>query len=215
MRSDAILATTLAAALLALLPLIVAGFWVLTGSRIGAILLGSVAKLIDQLNAIVGNGVMWLTIAMVVVQVTIVTLRYVFGEGRVFLQELMLYMNGALFLAASGYTLLREGHVRVDIFYRGASPRGRAIVDVIGTYLFLFPVTIILFAVSFPYVRQSWLFLEGSRETGGIPFVYGLKTFILIFCALLFLQGLSQTIHNLRRLAGLDPFPPPQPKIEG
>jgi TRAP-type mannitol/chloroaromatic compound transport system permease small subunit len=103
--------------------------------------------------------------------------------------------------------LLREGHVRVDIFYRGASPRGKAIIDVVGAYLFLFPVTIILFAVSFPYVRQSWIFWEGSRERGGIPLVYLLKGLILVFCVLLFLQGLSLTIHNLRRLKGLDPYP--------
>jgi TRAP-type mannitol/chloroaromatic compound transport system permease small subunit len=115
-------------------------------------------------------------------------------------------------LAASGYTFLREGHVRVDIFYRSASPRAKAIVDVLGAYLFLFPVTIILFAVSFPYVRQSWLFKEGSRESGGIPFVYGLKALILVFCILLFLQGLSLTIRNLRRLTGLEPYPSDEPK---
>jgi TRAP-type mannitol/chloroaromatic compound transport system permease small subunit len=212
MRGDALLVMALAGVTLAVIPLLFAAIWAVSRRPIGAGSLRALSHLIDRTNFLIGNTVMWLSLAMVLVQVAIVTLRYVFGEGRVFLQESMLYMNGALFLVASGYTLLREGHVRVDIFYRGASPPGRAIIDVIGAYLFLFPVTIVLFAVSFPYVRQSWLFNEGSRETGGIPFVYGLKALILVFCLLLFLQGLSLIIHNLRRLTGLDPYPPSQPR---
>ena len=194
------------AAGVALLPLLIAAVSQVARWSAGVTFLGRISRVIDSLVRLAGNGVMWLSLSMVLVQVAVVGLRYVFGEGRVYLQESMLYMNGILFLAAAGYTLLQDGHVRVDIFYRGATPRSKAIIDLVGAYLFLFPVTIVLFAVSLPYVRQSWLFAETSRETGGIPFVYGLKAFILVFCLLLFLEGLSTTIHNLLRLVGAEPY---------
>lgn len=212
-KSEALQAASIAAFAIALVPLILALMWRVTGTSFGDGVLQAAARAIDALNHRIGRSVMWLTLALVLVQTVIVVLRYVFGEGRVYLQESMLYMNGMLFLLAAGYTLLRDGHVRVDIFYRPATPRTKAIVDVAGAYLFLFPSVILLFAVSFPYVRQSWRVGEASREAAGIPFVYGLKSLILVFCVLLFLQGLSLTIHNLRRLTGREPYPlPPEAK---
>ena len=210
MRNDALLTTALVAGALAATPPILFSVYLATRLRGIVSVLQGLVRGIDTTMDLIGRAVMWLSLAMVVLQVAIVLLRYVFGEGRVFLQEAMLYMNGALFLAASAYTLLHDGHVRVDIVYRSASPRTKAIIDIAGAYLFLIPVVTVLFAVSFPYVRQSWLFGERSRETGGIPFVYGLKTFILVFCVLLFFQGLSLTIRNLMRLAGIERLPASQ-----
>ena len=69
---------------------------------------------------------------MVLVQFALVLMRYVFGVGNVLIQESMWYMHGTLFMAAAGYTLLQDGHVRVDIFYREASARRKALVDLFG-----------------------------------------------------------------------------------
>lgn len=183
----------------ALVPLAAALFDVLRGGTTG---LRAYADSIDAMSAGLGHLLAWVTLAMVLVQVIIVVLRYVFGEGLILLQESMLYLHGALFLLGAGYTLMRDGHVRVDIFYRDASPRTKAAIDLAGTYLFLIPFALTIAVVAAPYVEMSWAIGERSRETSGIPFVYLLKTCILLFAALLLLQGTAVAAHAIRRLRG-------------
>lgn len=166
--------------------------------------LAPVAKAIDRFNNILGRGVAWLSLTMVLVQFIVVVLRYVFGVGSIFLQESIVYMHGFNFLLGAGYTLLHDGHVRVDIFYREAPVKRKALTDLIGVCLFLLPVCIMIFWVSFPYVADSWANLEGSQETSGIPAVFLLKTSILLFCAVLILQGLSMMVHAGLVLTGVE-----------
>ena len=77
----------------------------------------SLANLLDQVNLFVGNVARWLAILMVLLQFGIVLLRYVFGYNYIFMNEGVLYLHSALFMLGAGYTLLMNGHVRVDIFY--------------------------------------------------------------------------------------------------
>ncbi|WP_339834098.1 TRAP transporter small permease subunit [uncultured Parvibaculum sp.] len=166
--------------------------------------LARLASLIDAANERVGRAVAWLTLLMVLTQFVVVLMRYVFGIGSVWAQESIVYMHGTLFMLAAGYTLLHNGHVRVDVFYRSASPEYKARVDLAGTLFLLWPVCFLIFYVAFPYVESSWSVREGSRETSGIQGVYLLKSVILVFVVLLALQGLSTVIHALRVLAGLE-----------
>ena len=94
-------------------------------------ILGAVARAIDAVNERIGRGVAWFALLMVLLQFTVVVMRYVFGLGSIFMQEGVIYLHAALFLCGAGYTLLHGGHVRVDIFYRDASPRRKALVDLI------------------------------------------------------------------------------------
>jgi len=142
---------------------------------------------------------------MVLVQFTVVMMRYVFGLSNVWMQESILYLHGILFMLAAGYTLYCDGHVRVDILYREASPKYKATVDLIGTFLFLWPVCILIIYVSWPYVTSSWSVFEGSRETSGIPAVFLLKSIIPIFAVFVILQGLSTVIRSLSTLSGDPP----------
>ena len=139
---------------------------------------------------------------MVIVQIVVVVLRYVFGVGSIFLQESIVYMHGVLFMIGAAYTLQYEGHVRIDIFYREATERRRAIVNLLGVAFLLLPVCFIIFRYSLPYVQSSWRVLEGSRETSGIQGVFLLKSILLAFVVLVALQGLSLAIHSLLILRG-------------
>ena len=132
---------------------------------------------------------------MVTVEVAVVLMRYVLGLGSLWLQEAIVYAHATLFMLAAAWTLQLGGHVRVDIFYAGASPRRKALVDVIGTLVFLFPFAIALLWISVPYVGRSWVILERSRETSGLPLVFLLKTLIPLFALLLALQGVSQALR--------------------
>ena len=152
---------------------------------------------------------------MVLVQFTLVIMRYVFGLGSILVQESLYYAHGTLFMIAAGYTLLTDGHVRVDVFYRAATPRRKAVVDLCGVLFLLLPVCILLWWTSFPYVIDSWKVLEGSRETSGIPGVFLLKSVILVFVVLIGLQGISLAIRSLQVLSGPSPAQPLADEIVG
>lgn len=156
--------------------------------------LAAFARAIDWLNDTVGRTVAWLALAMVLMQFAVVVLRYVFGIGSIFMQESIVYMHGLLFMLAAGYNLLHGGHVRVDIFYRDAPAKAKALVDLLGVIGLLIPVAVVILIYSMPYVRASWAVFEGSRETSGIQGVFLLKTVVIIFAVLVLLQGIAMAI---------------------
>ena len=169
-----------------------------------------IADGIDRVIAAIGRAAAWCCLYIVLAEFAVVVMRYALGMGSIRLQESVLYAHAALFMLAAAWTLQIDGHVRVDIFYAQAKPRTRAVIDLIGAIVFLFPVAIAVAALSLPYVERSWAILEGSRETSGLPFVYLLKTLIPLFALLIGLQGLAQAIRAALVLVGPPPIPPPQ-----
>lgn len=164
--------------------------------------LGRLADGIDALSEWSGRAVSWLTLAMVLVTFAIVVLRYVFSLGWIAVQESVLFMHALVFLLGAAFTLKREGHVRVDIFYRKLGAKGRAAVDLAGALLLLLPVCGFIFWVSWDYVAASWALQEGSREAGGLPGVFLLKSAILAMAGLLILQGVAQVLRAVITLGG-------------
>jgi TRAP-type mannitol/chloroaromatic compound transport system permease small subunit len=141
---------------------------------------------------------------MVIVTFSVVVMRYVFDLGSISLQESVTYMHAVLFMLGIAYTLGRNGHVRVDIFYERLSRRGQAWVDLIGAVLLLVPVCFLIIWLGWDYVSESWRVKESSREAGGLPVVYLLKTLILIMPLLLLAQGLVNALRNGLFLAGVE-----------
>jgi TRAP-type mannitol/chloroaromatic compound transport system permease small subunit len=155
---------------------------------------------VDGINRFVGSVVRWCALLMVLVQFALVVLRYVYGVSFISLNESVLYLHGMLFMLGAGYTLLVDGHVRVDIFYSRLSTRGRAAIDIFGHLVLLFPSMIVLLIYSWPSVRRSWSILEGPISVGGIPASFLLKSLIPAFCILLIIQGLSNLVRDVARL---------------
>jgi TRAP-type mannitol/chloroaromatic compound transport system permease small subunit len=164
----------------------------------------TLAQAIDRLNEAIGRCVAWLALAMVLIAAAVVIMRYVFGVSVLAMQESIWYMHSIVFLVAAGYTLLHDGHVRVDVIYGGLGPRGKAWVDLFGVLFVLLPVCIMIWWVSWPYVAAAWRVREGSIEVSGIQGVYLLKTCILIFAGTLILQGISLAIKSALRIAARD-----------
>ncbi|HED19426.1 MAG TPA: TRAP transporter small permease subunit, partial [Gammaproteobacteria bacterium] len=123
-----------------------------------------------------------------------------FQFGSIAMQESILYLHASVFMLGAAYTLRVDGHVRVDIFYRGFSARRKALVDLLGSLFLLLPVCIFLLWSSRGYVSTAWSLHEGSRETGGLPYVYLLKTLIPLAAFLLILQGISQALTSFGTL---------------
>src|SRR5690606_2714609 len=158
--------------------------------------------LIDTINTAVGRAVMWLAVAMAVFQLGNVILRYVFSIGSIAMQQSIWYMHGLLFMLGAGFALMVDGHVRVDVFYRPASARTKAWIDLFGTIFFLLPLCVLTFVLSYSYVLNSWRVLEGSTEMSGLPFIYLLKTAIWAFSLLLGLQGIALGARAVLFLSG-------------
>src|SRR5262245_56555939 len=157
--------------------------------------LAVIADRIDRMIAAVGRAAAWLALAVVVLQFSVVLLRYVFGAGSIWLHETDGYAHAGLFMLAAAWTLAVGGHVRVDIFYERASPRQRAWIDLAGTLLLLLPFMCALLVLSLPYVARSWAIFERSREASGLPLVFILKTLIPLFAGLMLLQGAAIAIR--------------------
>jgi TRAP-type mannitol/chloroaromatic compound transport system permease small subunit len=136
-----------------------------------------------------GKSVAWLTLVMVLLTFTIVVLRYGFNLGWIWLQESLTYLHVAVFSIVTAWALQLDGHVRVDIFYARMTGRNRARVNLLGSLLFLVPFCVFILIIAWPYVANSWKLLESSREAGGLPLVFLLKSLIMVMPALLLCQA--------------------------
>lgn len=167
--------------------------------------MGGLLKLADFLDAFnekLGKLLSFLVIALIIVQFGLVIMSANFKVGSIKLQESLLYINALLFLGAAGFVLLKDGHVRVDIFYRGKSERAKNLIDLFGHIFLLLPFLVFAWVIGIPYVVTSWGNLEASFETSGLQIVYILKTFFLLFALTLSFQGLSGIIRITDKLKG-------------
>ncbi len=160
---------------------------------------------IDGLNEWIGTAVSWLTLIMVLVTFLIVVLRYAFDLGWIAMQESVTWMYALVFLLGAAYTLKHDAHVRVDIIYQRCSRTARAWIDLFGTLLLLLPVCGLVLWSSLEYVTNSWAMGEGSREAGGLPGLYVLKSAILLMGLLLLLQGIAMGLRSVMTIIGTSP----------
>lgn len=110
-----------------------------------------------------------------------------------------MYINALIFTLGVAYTLKEQAHVRVDVFYNRISQESQALIDMLGSVLFLSLTAGFILWASWDYVAVSWRIREGSAESSGLPFVYLLKTCILLIPSLLFFQGLAEFLKALKR----------------
>ena len=145
-----------------------------------------------------GRTVSWLSLILVVVTFIVVVLRYIFDSGSIALQETTTYLHATIFLVGMAYTLQQDAHVRVDIFYTRFSRQTKAWINLFGALFLLLPFMLFISWISWQYIVDSWSVLEGSREAGGLPGVFILKSLILVMTFLLSLQALTQVARNIQ-----------------
>lgn len=148
------------------------------------------ARGIDALSDGVGRLCGWMTLALAALVLALVAARYLFGLGSIAVQEAALWLHAAVFLLGAAYALRHDQHVTVDLLQQRWSDRGKARAELAGTLLLLLPFCAFMLWVSLDYVAASWSLREGSREPGGLPGVFLLKTLIPLAALLLGLQGL-------------------------
>jgi len=159
---------------------------------------------IDSVNEAVGRMVSWVSLLLVLVVFVDVVMRYLFKTSFVFTQEMEWHLFAFIFLIGAGYTLLHDGHVRVDIIYQRLGLKGRAWVNLIGVIFFLIPGCWLVISTSWKFVGNAYSVMEGSPDPGGIPYRFIIKGTMTVGYILLLLQGLSMGIHALLQLLGVE-----------
>ena len=160
------------------------------------------ANAIDAGVDALGRAVSWLSLLLVALAFGLVLARYAFGFGSIAGQEAVLWLHSLVFLLGAAFALRHGQHVRVDVLYQRFSTRGRALADLLGTLFFLLPFCVFMLWISLDYVGASWGQREGSREPGGLPGVFLLKTLIPIAAGLLAAQGLALALRAVLALRG-------------
>lgn len=166
----------------------------------------AVSRAIDALNQAIGRTVLWLTLIVVFVSAGNAVVRKVFHTSSNAWLELQWYLFGAIFLLASGYTYLRNEHVRVDVLSTRLSPRTQVCIEIAGIVFFLFPAAALIFWLSLPYFYDSFSRNELSSNTGGL-IRWPAKLLIPVGFGLLILSGVSRLIKCVAFLAGKGPDP--------
>jgi TRAP-type mannitol/chloroaromatic compound transport system permease small subunit len=164
------------------------------------------SALIDALNERVGKAVYWLVLMAVLVSAGNAIIRKVFNMSSNAFLEAQWYLFAAVFLLCSGFTLLRNEHVRIDVIVGRLSPRAQAAVDVFGTLFFLLPMAILFIYLSWPVFVRTYTHGEISTNAGGLM-IWPARLLVPIGFTLLAAQGISELIKRIAFLAGKGPDP--------
>ena len=169
-------------------------------------LLLAVSRAIDVLNERIGRVVLWLVLVMVLVSAANAVSRYAFNLSSNAWLELQWYLFAAVFLLCSGYTLLHNEHIRIDVVSSRLSRRTQVWVDIFGTLCFLFPLSITIMCLSWPIFVNAWVSGEMSSNAGGL-IRWPARLLVPVGFFLLTLQGVSEVIKRIAFLRGLIPDP--------
>jgi TRAP-type mannitol/chloroaromatic compound transport system permease small subunit len=161
---------------------------------------------IDVLNERIGRVVLWLVLAMALLSSGNAVARYLFNRSSNAWLELQWYMFAAIFLLCSGYTLLHNEHIRIDVVSSRFSARTRIWIDIFGTVFFLLPMAILILKLSWPIFMNAWQSGEMSSNAGGL-IRWPARAIIPAGFLLLTLQGISELIKRIAFLRGLIPNP--------
>ena len=158
-----------------------------------------ISHTIDLFNEKIGILTSYLAIPLILITFFVAFMRYALDFGSIAIQEITIYLHALIFTVGASYTLKNNMHVRIDIFYNKFSNNLKKNINLFGTIFFLLPSCILIFITSFNYVISSIMLLESSKEAGGLPILYILKSYILLMVFTLFLQAISEIIKNCRK----------------
>jgi TRAP-type mannitol/chloroaromatic compound transport system permease small subunit len=164
------------------------------------------SRLIDALNEHVGRLIYWLVLVAVLVSAGNAVSRYALNQSSNAWLEIQWYLFSAIFLFCSGYTLLHNQHVRIDVVSGRLSARARAWIDVLGAIFFLLPMAIGIMWLSWPVFIDAYTRGEVSTNAGGL-IIWPARLMLPIGFFLLVIQGVSELIKRVAFLRGLIPDP--------
>ncbi len=143
-----------------------------------------------KLHRLTGGLCIILLACLATSEIVVVMLRYIYGIGFLQLQDFAAYSFAALLVLGIPYALARDAHVRVDVFREHQSQALKNKIDIAAVLLLLIPVFGLTLYSVFPDVSYAWQIKEGSKETGGLPGLFIVKSALPVACVLMIFQGL-------------------------
>ena len=157
-----------------------------------------VVRICDRINEWIGSFIVAPAVFLFILIIfSNVIMRYVFNTSFVFMAELEWHVFAFIFLMGAGFTLLHDGHVRVDIFYSTMDRKKQAYINFFGVLLFLLPSCYLVLTTTIPWVIVSYKVGEISIDPGGIPARFLLKATLPAGYFLMLIQGVSLFIKSL------------------
>ena len=132
-----------------------------------------------------------------------VIMRYLFNDVSIGMQELEWHLFSMIFLFGMAYALQTDDHVRVDILYEKTSSHTRALIDIFGTLVFLWPFCFLVADYGFGFAREAWEINEMSGDPGGLPHRWIIKGMISLSLACVLISSLGFLLGAIHRLLGL------------
>jgi TRAP-type mannitol/chloroaromatic compound transport system permease small subunit len=162
----------------------------------------ALSRAIDTLNEQVGKLTYWLILAAVLISTGNAIVRYTFDMSSNAWLELQWYLFAVVFLLCSGYTLLHNEHIRIDVVSSRLSRRTQVWIDVFGILVFLLPMSLFIMWLSWPIFMNAWNSGEISGSAGGL-IRWPVRLLVPVGFFLLSLQGFSELIKRIAFLMGL------------
>jgi len=159
---------------------------------------------IDRFVGRSGEILSWIWLVLLAVIVVNVTLRYVFGSGRIELEEAQWHLYAVGFLGAIAYCVQADSHIRVDVLHERFSPRMQAWIDLYGILLLGLPFCALIFLFGIPFVAESFVSREVSASPGGLAGRFLIKSALPVAMGLVALAFFARILRLGRRLFGPD-----------
>ena len=164
------------------------------------------SRRIDSLNESVGNAAIWLVLVVVLISAANAVMRYTINYSSNAYLEIQWYLFGLIFFSCSGYTFLKNEHIRIDVLSGKFSKRAQTWFDIFGILFFLMPMAIVIMVLSWPVFVAAFKSGEMSNSEGGL-IVWPARLMIPAGFLLLILQGVSELIKRIGFLLGRCPDP--------
>jgi len=153
-------------------------------------------RVIDTISEWTAKVISWLSLALILVLVFDVIERYVFGGATVWAYETAVMLGATIYVMGWAYVTRMREHIRVDVFYVHLPPRGRIIIDIIGTLLFLFPLLYVMIDTSIFYAVRAWKIGEVLSETFWYPPAGPFRTVVVVGLCLFAIQAVANFIRD-------------------
>jgi len=132
-----------------------------------------------------------------------VIMRYMFNDVSIGMQELEWHLYSMIFLFGVAYTLKADGHVRVDVIYERLSPQKRAIIDILGTLLFLWPFCFLIAGYGIGFAYEAYDINEMSGDPGGLPYRWAIKGMISLSLVCVLISSIGFMLRSINEYRGL------------
>ncbi len=152
----------------------------------------------------VGNILIVVLLLMILNVFYDVVMRYAFHSSSIAMQEMEWHLFAVIILFGTSYSLKENAHVRVDFLYDRFSEKTKAIINIVGTLLFLLPFTALIIYGSYAFVMDSYSVNETSGDPGGLSHLWIIKAAIPLSFIILFLEGLNYIIKNINIYRGIE-----------